>query len=55
MIRATEGDRVRVIFTNLLPATTSIHRQGLPLPNDMGAACEDLELQIARQVRRLLA
>jgi len=43
MIRVTEGDRVRVIFKNQLPAPTSIHWHGLPLPNDMdGVSQPDL-------------
>ena len=35
MIRVTEGDRVRVSFTNRLPQPTSIHWHGLPLANAM--------------------
>lgn len=34
-IRVTEGDRVRVILTNRLPESTSIHFHGLVTPNAM--------------------
>jgi FtsP/CotA-like multicopper oxidase with cupredoxin domain len=35
IIRATEGDRVRVIVTNNLTESTSIHWHGLFVPNNM--------------------
>lgn len=35
LIRVTEGDRVRVRFTNNLPDPTSIHWHGLPVPSNM--------------------
>jgi FtsP/CotA-like multicopper oxidase with cupredoxin domain len=35
LIRVTQGDRVRVILTNHLPESTSIHWHGLILPNAM--------------------
>lgn len=35
MIRVTEGDKVRVVLKNELPAATSIHWHGLPVPNNM--------------------
>lgn len=34
-IRVTEGDRVRVVLTNTLPESTSIHFHGLETPNAM--------------------
>jgi FtsP/CotA-like multicopper oxidase with cupredoxin domain len=34
-IRVTEGDRVRIIVTNNLPESTSVHWHGLILPNNM--------------------
>jgi FtsP/CotA-like multicopper oxidase with cupredoxin domain len=34
-IRVTEGDRVRVTFTNNLPTPTAIHWHGLDVPADM--------------------
>jgi len=34
-IRFTEGDRVRVILTNTLPYSTTIHWHGILVPNDM--------------------
>lgn len=34
-IRVTEGERVRVIFTNALPKATTIHWHGLDVPNNM--------------------
>lgn len=40
MIRVTEGDRVRVILKNDLPAATSIHWHGLPVPNAMDGVAE---------------
>ena len=33
-IRVTEGDRVRLVLTNKLPESTSIHFHGLEVPND---------------------
>ncbi len=33
-IRVTEGDKVRVIVTNELPESTSVHWHGLIIPND---------------------
>lgn len=35
LIRVTEGDQVRIVFKNELPAATSIHWHGIPLPNAM--------------------
>ena len=35
LIRVTEGDKVRVVFTNKLPDPTTIHWHGLPVPNKM--------------------
>jgi YVTN family beta-propeller protein len=35
MIRVTEGDRVRINFTNNLPEPTTIHWHGLNVPNGM--------------------
>ncbi|MDK3161430.1 copper oxidase [Kamptonema cortianum] len=35
MIRVTEGDRVRINFTNNLPEPTTIHWHGLNVPNAM--------------------
>ncbi|MDI6772310.1 MAG: copper oxidase [bacterium] len=40
MIRVTEGDRVRVVFKNQLPAPISIHWHGLPVPNAMDGVAE---------------
>jgi FtsP/CotA-like multicopper oxidase with cupredoxin domain len=34
-IRLTEGDRVRITLTNNLPATTTVHWHGIPVPNAM--------------------
>ncbi len=34
-IEAIEGDRVRIIVTNKLPAPTTVHWHGILLPNDM--------------------
>ena len=34
-IRVREGERVRVVLTNKLSQSTSIHFHGLELPNDM--------------------
>lgn len=34
-IRVTEGDKVRIKFTNSLPKATSIHWHGLNVPNNM--------------------
>ena len=34
-LRVTEGDRVRINFTNNLPETTTVHWHGLILPNAM--------------------
>ncbi len=33
-IRVTEGDKVRIVFTNKLPKATTLHWHGLDLPND---------------------
>ena len=33
MLRATEGDKVRIIFKNELPEATSIHWHGIDVPN----------------------
>lgn len=38
MIRIRQGDRIRVIVTNNLPETTSVHWHGLILPNNMDGA-----------------
>jgi manganese oxidase len=35
MIRVTEGDQVRVIFTNNLPQPTTVHWHGILVPNAM--------------------
>lgn len=35
MLRATEGDKVRVILTNKLPEATTIHWHGIDVPNSM--------------------
>jgi FtsP/CotA-like multicopper oxidase with cupredoxin domain len=35
LIQVTEGDKVRVVFTNKLPKPTTIHWHGLPVPNQM--------------------
>jgi FtsP/CotA-like multicopper oxidase with cupredoxin domain len=35
MIRVTEGDQVRVVFTNALPEATTIHFHGIMLENGM--------------------
>jgi manganese oxidase len=35
LFRVTEGDQVRVVFTNKLPKPTTIHWHGLPVPNRM--------------------
>ncbi|MEZ4666493.1 MAG: copper oxidase [Anaerolineae bacterium] len=35
MIRVTEGDRVRINFTNNLPEPTTIHWHGINVPNSM--------------------
>ncbi len=35
LICVTEGDQVRVVFTNQLPKPTTIHWRGLPVPNKM--------------------
>jgi len=35
MIRVTEGDRVRIEFTNQLPEPTTIHWHGMEVPNAM--------------------
>jgi FtsP/CotA-like multicopper oxidase with cupredoxin domain len=35
MIRVTEGDRVRMVFTNHLPEPTTIHWHGIEVPNAM--------------------
>jgi FtsP/CotA-like multicopper oxidase with cupredoxin domain len=35
MIRVTEGDRVRIVFTNNLPDPTTIHWHGIEVPNAM--------------------
>ncbi|MEO8285369.1 MAG: copper oxidase [Chloroflexota bacterium] len=35
LIRVTQGDRVRVVLKNDLPAPTTIHWHGMDLPNDM--------------------
>ncbi|MBN8590582.1 MAG: multicopper oxidase domain-containing protein [Anaerolineae bacterium] len=35
MIRVTEGDRVRINFTNTLPEPTTLHFHGLNVPNAM--------------------
>ena len=35
LIRVTEGDKVRVVFTNNLPKPTTIHWHGLSVPNNM--------------------
>lgn len=35
MIRVTEGDRVRILFTNKLPVPTAIHWHGIEVPNSM--------------------
>ncbi|MDP3726452.1 MAG: multicopper oxidase domain-containing protein [bacterium] len=33
-IRVTEGDRVKIVFTNKLPKATTIHWHGVDVPND---------------------
>jgi len=35
MIRVTEGDRVRINFTNNLPESTTVHWHGITVPNAM--------------------
>ena len=40
MIRVTEGDRVRVLIKNQLPAATSIHWHGLPVPNSQDGVAQ---------------
>ena len=35
LFRVTEGDKVRVVFTNQLPKPTTVHWHGLPVPNKM--------------------
>jgi hypothetical protein len=35
LIRVTEGDQVRIIFTNQLPEPTTIHWHGISVPNAM--------------------
>lgn len=40
LIRVAEGDRVRVVFTNRLPAPTSIHWHGLPVSNAMDGVAQ---------------
>lgn len=39
-IRVTQGDRMRVNFTNSLPENTSVHWHGLILPNEMDGAAD---------------
>jgi FtsP/CotA-like multicopper oxidase with cupredoxin domain len=39
-IRVTQGDAVRIHFTNTLPEATSIHWHGLILPNEMDGASD---------------
>lgn len=34
VIRVNEGDRLRIIVTNMLPVPTSVHWHGMVLPND---------------------
>lgn len=40
LFRVTEGDRVRVVFTNNLPDPTSIHWHGLPVPANMDGVAQ---------------
>lgn len=40
LIRVTEGDRVRIILKNALPAPTSIHWHGMRVPNAMDGVAE---------------
>ncbi len=35
LIRVTEGDRVRIVFKNDLPESTTVHWHGIEVPNDM--------------------
>lgn len=46
-IRATEGDRVRIVVTNRLPEPTSVHWHGLTLPNAMDGAAGVTQAPIA--------
>jgi FtsP/CotA-like multicopper oxidase with cupredoxin domain len=46
-IRVTEGDRLRVNVTNLLPESTTVHWHGLVLPNAMDGAAEVTQEPIA--------
>ncbi len=46
-IRATEGDRVRIVVTNRLPEPTSVHWHGLILPNAMDGAAGVTQKPIA--------
>lgn len=39
-IRVTEGDRIRMVVTNHLPESTTLHWHGLIVPNDMDGAAE---------------
>lgn len=39
-IRVTEGDRVRIVFTNKLPKATTIHWHGIDVPNDQDGVPE---------------
>ena len=40
LFRVTEGDRVRVVFSNNLPEPTSVHWHGLPVPTDMDGVAQ---------------
>ncbi|MEO5888273.1 MAG: multicopper oxidase domain-containing protein, partial [Anaerolineales bacterium] len=46
-IRITEGDRVRINVTNNLPESTTVHWQGLILPNNMDGPAEITQKPIA--------
>lgn len=45
-IRLTEGDRVRIIVTNDLPESTTVHWHGLILPNQFDGPAEITQAQI---------
>lgn len=46
-IEATEGDRVRILVTNKLPAPTTVHWHGIRLPNGMDGVSGLMQRPIA--------
>jgi len=60
LIRVTEGNKVRVVFTHNLPKLITLHWHGLPVPNQMDgvslrtqkAILPSQHLRVRSQIRR---